>query len=133
MNFKPLVAMALGIWMAAPATADIAVNELLLRKKGEDINVRVVVGNPAMSTQRGPVKVVLYVRPDSTGPWQKIKVWNDIREIKSGDKVARDLFAENSAVLRNAASNYSWEARTTVEAPGVKMVSREVVNKGDEK
>ena len=130
---KSLATLAFGLLLAVPAVADVAINELLLRKKGADINVRVVVGNPGAHSQRGPVKVTLEVRPDSGSAWQKIKVWTDIKQIKPGDKVARDLFAENSARLRNAASNYQWEARATVEAPGAKSATQSVMNHGEQK
>ena len=128
MKPKSLLALAFGFLLAMPAAAEVTINELLLRKQGEDINIRIVLGNPANETQRGPIKVVLYVRPDSMADLQEIKVWDDIAEIKPGDRVARDLFGENSAVLRNTAAIPGWEARAWVEAAGTGSVSLNVIS-----
>lgn len=123
-----VAALILSSWAAH---ADVAVNELLLRQQGENMNVRVVVGNPAARTQKGPVKVTLYVRPDASSAWKQVMVWNNIAQVKSGDKVARDLFGANSAVLRNTAQNPGWQARATVTAPGAKSAERIVTNTGN--
>lgn len=112
------------------ASAAVDVQDVLLRKKGPDINVRVIVDNPSASTQKGPVLVTLFVRPDSNASWSKIKVWS-ISKIKPGEKISRDIFSENSAILRNAANNYTWQARATVSAPGAKGDEMSVTNSGD--
>ena len=111
--------LALGTALVAPAVADVSVKEILQHKRGVEINVRVTVDNPARTPQRGPVKISLWVRPDSNAKWQQIKVWNDIREIHSGQKISRDIFAQNSRTLRIVARNPNWEAKATVTAPGV--------------
>lgn len=115
------------------ASADVVVREVLLRKKGADINVRVTVGNPAAAVQKGPVTVTLEVRENSGEPWKKIKTWQDIRQIKPGDKVSRDIFSQNSGELRNVASHIGWQARATVAAPGAKSAERIATNTGDTK
>lgn len=115
------------------AAADVNVNDILLRKKGNDINVRVIVGNPATKEQKGPVVVTLFVRPNSAAKWEKIKTWNDIAKIKAGDKVSRDIFSENSAPLCNVASSVEWQAKATVTAPGAKSKEKTVTNTGDVK
>lgn len=113
------------------AAADVAVQDILLRKKGQDLNVRVVVGNPSGGPQKGPIAVTLFVRPDPGASWQRIKVWNDISSIKSGHKVSRDLFSANSAALRNVAYSNAWQARATITGPGGRSHEKTVTNSGD--
>jgi hypothetical protein len=115
---KLLILGALALGMVGTAAADVKISELLLRKKGEDLNVRVVVTNPGARTQRGPVKVTLWVRPDGSSQWSRVKVWTNIDKIQVGHRVARDFFDENNATLRQVASQPSWEAKVQVSAPG---------------
>jgi len=123
-----LATLILSSWAAH---ADVVVNDILLRQQGENMNVRVVVGNPAARTQKGPVQVKLFVRTDAYSAWKQVMVWNNIAQVKSGDKVARDLFGANSAVLRNTAQNPRWQARATVTAPGAKSAEKIVTSTGD--
>ena len=129
----PIFLAASMLLTSLAASADVVVREVLLRKKGTDINVRVVVDNPAATTQRGPVVLTLYVRENSTSEWKKVKQWNAISKIKPGDKIARDIFSQNSLLLRNVATNYTWQARATATAPGAKSSELVVTNTGDMK
>jgi hypothetical protein len=113
--------LTLGVMFLAlvgQAVADVKIEQLLLHKKGEDLNVRVVVTNPGPRTQRGPVRITLWVRPDSDSQWSQVKVWTNIDKLQSNYRVARDFFDENSATLRQIASQPSWEAKAQVSAPG---------------
>lgn len=112
------------------AFADVKIQDILLRKQGDDINVRVVTTNPARLSQKGPVRVNLFVRADPDSPWRLVKNWSIVK-IKPGEKVSRDVFAENSVALRNAAENYNWQAKATVTAPGARNGEKTVTNVGD--
>ena len=102
-----------------PVYADAVVEELLLRRQGSNVNVRVNLSNPATTVQKGPVVVELSVRADENSPWTAIKSWDDIDNIKPGNKISRDFFDENNAFLRNLAAQGRFQARATVRAPGI--------------
>lgn len=130
---KLLILGALALGTFGTAAADVKISELLLRKKGEDLNVRVVVTNPGARTQRGPVKVTLWVRPDGESQWSQIKVWTNIDKIQVGNRVARDFFDENNATLRQVASQPSWEAKVQVTAPGAASDEKSAVFIADQR
>lgn len=113
-----IATLILGAAMLAPASAAVSVHELLLRKGGNDVNVRVGVSNPDATDQAGPVLLTLWARPNRRSSWVKIKVWNDISGIKAGNKVSRDVFAQNSPELLRVSRDRHWEAKATAEAPG---------------
>lgn len=103
--------------MTVSAWADVKIDELLVRRKGGDVNVRVLIRNPGTKVQPGPVKIDLYVRDNPNLPWEKIRSWNDIKVIKPGDKIARDFFEENNQKLRALAQDGAFEARAVVSLP----------------
>ena len=127
MNIKTGLAALLGLFLFVPASAEIAINEMVINKAGENMNVRIVLGNPSSTVQKGPITMVLYARKDAYSTWQKIKVWTDVTEIKSGDKVARDIFGANSPLMRSISATPSWEARAWASAAGAPSVSLNVV------
>ena len=104
----------------APVHADAVVEDVLVRRQGSNVNVRVNVVNPATTTQKGPIVVELAVRPDENSAWTSIKTWNDIANLKAGNKVSRDFFDENNVVLKSLAAQGKFQARATVKAPGLK-------------
>lgn len=102
-----------------PAQADAVVEDLLLRRQGSNVNVRVNLYNPDEVAQQGPVQIDLSVRADEASPWIPIKTWNDISNIKPGNRIARDFFDENNTVLKDLAARGAFQARAVVRAPGV--------------
>ncbi len=127
MNIKTGLSALLGLFLFIPASAELAIDEMVIHKSGQAMNVRVVLGNPASQVQKGPITIVLYARKDSYSTWQKIKVWTDVTEVKSGDRVARDIFGANSQLLRDISVNPAWEARAWARAEGSPAVSRNVL------
>lgn len=117
---KSLATLALLASMIFPAQADAVVESLLLRRAGDNVNARVTVRNPIGIRQRGPVVIDLYVRATEADEWVKVKTWNDIKYIGAGNRVSRDFFDENSALLRGLAASGRFQARATVRAPGLR-------------
>jgi len=111
-----VAALVLG-GMTVSAWADVKIDELLVRRKGEDVNIRVLIRNPGAKTQKGPVQIVLYVRDNESLPWEMIRTWNDISVIKAGNRIARDFFEENNQKLRELAQDGAFEARAVVTLP----------------
>lgn len=103
-----------------PVYADAVIDELLVIRQGSNVNLRVNVVNPAATAQEGPVVVQLAVRPSEGDAWTPIKIWNDIQNIKPGNKVSRDFFDENNHVLKTLASKGKFQAKATVTGPGLK-------------
>jgi len=103
--------------MATAAFADVKIDEVMVRRKGQDINLRVVISNPGATPQKGPVQIALSVRDTPDKPWVPIKTWNDISVIKPGNKIARDFFEENNETLRAMAIDGAFETRAVVTLP----------------
>lgn len=116
MKTMAVTALLLG-GMTVSAWAGVSIEELLVRRKGADVNVRVLIRNPGAKAQKGPVKIVLYVRDNESLPWEKIRTWNDIKVIKPGNRIARDFFEENNQKLRALAQDGAFEARAVVTLP----------------
>ncbi len=115
-----LIALAVLIASACPAFADALVDEVLVRRMGDDVNIRVTVRNPAKTRQPGPVTVDLYVRAGESDEWSKVKSWNDIEYIGGGYKVSRDYFDENNSFLKELAAGGRFQSKAVVTAPGQK-------------
>lgn len=112
--------------LAGCAWADVAVEDLLARREGSSVNLRVTVNNPAGKTQKGPVKVVLFVRQTSSDSWQAVKTWTNIQKLGAGERVSRDYFDENNATLKALAESGAFEVRATAEGPGAPKVGERV-------
>lgn len=114
--FKRVLVLALlaSGWCAA----DVRIDQVLVRRKEGRMNLRVNVSNPSSRGQRGPIKIVLYARPDSSSPWEQVKVWTNIASLGPGYRVARDFFDQNDPRLKEIADAPAFEARAVVTAPG---------------
>jgi hypothetical protein len=110
-------ALAMGLTTLG-AAADVKIQEILPRRQGADINIRVTVVNPAATTQKGPVTLSLFVRQNGGEAWQRIKTWTNIAKMPAGNRVSRDFFEENNATLRALAEQGAFEIRATASAPG---------------
>lgn len=114
--------------VCAAAYADVNVEDVLARREGADINVRVTVKNPAAKPQKGPVKITLSVRQSADDNWQVIKTWTDISKLAAGNRVSRDFFQANHPLLRQLAEQGAFEIRAVAEAPGAPKVGEKVVS-----
>jgi hypothetical protein len=115
-----LTTFALLTALLHPARADAVVEDVLVRRTGDNVNIRVTVSNPAATKQAGPVVVDLYVRPTEADAWTKVQSWNNIEALAAGNRVSRDYFDENNAILKDLASRGRFQARAVVTAPGQK-------------
>lgn len=125
---KKAILAILFLTMGLAARADVAVEDVLARREGADINVRVTVKNPAKTTQKGPVKITLSVRQTSADDWQVIKTWTDITKLAPGNRASRDYFQANNTVLRKLAEQGAFEIRAVAEAPGAPKAGEKVVS-----
>lgn len=122
---KWIVALLL-VFSQLPAAADVVVEDLLVRRKDDNVNIRVTVRNPGSSTQAGPVVVELYARPNENEGWQKIKSWNNITKLQRGFRVSRDFFDENNVYLAQLAAAGSFEVKAVVSAPGLTTAAEKI-------
>jgi hypothetical protein len=125
-----LTALA-GFILAAPALATAKIEELLVRRQGKDMNIRVTLNNPDGRMQKGPIRVDLYARPDHSSRWEKIKTWNNVRVVGANKRISRDFFEANSAKLQAIAAAPAFEARAVLHAPGTSDVEMTGVYNGD--
>lgn len=114
-----LATLALVVFTSLPVLSAPVVEELVVRRQGDRVNVRVVLRNPSSVRQPGPIVIELFARRDASAAWEKVKTWKDIPYLQPGYKVARDIFQDNSPVLQ-ALSQGTFEVRAVVKAPGLK-------------
>jgi hypothetical protein len=112
--FLPVVLLATTL----TCYADIAIEDLLVRRQGSNINIRVNVNNPSSQTQDGPIVVALLARKDASMPWTTVHVWNNISKLAPGNRVARDYFDENNTMLAELAEQGTFEVKALVRSPG---------------
>lgn len=115
---KYLIVSALLLSLTLPSFADTAVQSLLVRRQGDNVNIRVTVTNPGAATQEGPIRVTLFARQDNSKEWAEITSWDNIAKIPKGHRVSRDYFDENNTVLKELAGHGNFEVRAVVQAPG---------------
>ena len=116
---RKLIVALLLVFAHLPALADAQIEDLLVRRKDNNVNIRVTVRNPGTSTQQGPVVIDLFARANENEGWQKIKTWNNISKLQRGFRVSRDFFDENNVYLAQLATAGSFEVRAVVTAPGL--------------
>ncbi len=115
---KRLLALTVLMLLQLPSLADTAVENVLIRRQGENVNIRVTVTNPGAATQAGPIVVTLFARQNEGQEWVKLTSWNNIAKIPKGHRVSRDYFDENNTTLKEFAAAGHFEVRTVVNAPG---------------
>jgi hypothetical protein len=106
--FKSLPAILIGLLVSGWASADIRIDEVLVRRKEGRMNLRVNIINPASVTQKGPIKITLYARPDSESNWEQVKVWTNIGKLAAGHRVARDFFDLNNTRLKQISYHFGY-------------------------
>lgn len=85
--------LLLFLLLAAPAAADIAVEDIVINRKADEVNIRVNLYNPGPSTAYAPIVVGLWVRADEHEEWRLLKDWSNITKLPVGYKVSRDFFS----------------------------------------
>ena len=123
---KKLFSVLLVGLCAASAWADVTIQDVLVRKRGNQVNVRVNLINLDGPTVNKPV-ITLYIRPDENSEWEQIKVWTNIAKIGVGEKVSRDFFEENNARLAESATHPAFEVKAAFRAQGVDEYSKTTV------
>jgi hypothetical protein len=109
---------------AMPVWADVSIEELLVRREGASVNLRINVHNTGAESQKGPVMISLYVRKDANDTWQLLKQWNEA-SLAAGNRLARDYFDPDNQYLTDLAHTGSFQVKATVTAPGIEDVARE--------
>lgn len=117
---RTFATLALITAMFQSAHADAVVDDLQVRRSGDNVNIRVGVRNPAGTRQKGPIVVDLYVRQGESDSWTKIKTWSNVNALAARHRIARDYFDANSALLKDLAGKGRFQARAVVTAPGQK-------------
>ena len=127
---KFIAALVIFLAVSVPASADVSIEEVLVRRRGQDLNVRVNLLNPGSKPQQG-IRLVLYVRPHDQAIWEVAKSWSNIGTLRPGNRSSRDFFEAGNWHLRQIASNPAFEARVTVDYPGGQHQEKIVVYRGD--
>lgn len=112
-----LSALAIFAAMVLPAQADVLIEDLLVRRMTDSVNIRVSITNSALTRQPGPVQVDLYVRATEEDEWINIRTWNNIASMGPGHRISRDFFEENHPLLRDLAALGRFQVRASVKAP----------------
>ena len=115
---RKLIVVAFLLVTTLASSADVAIDELLVRRQDSNVNIRVNLHNPSAEAQQGPIVVALMVRKDASRPWTTIHTWNNISKLAPGYRVSRDYFDENNTVLADLAASGTFEVKAFVRAPG---------------
>lgn len=115
---KKFIAPLVILLLQLPSFADTAVENLLVRRQGDNVNIRVTVSNPGAETQAGPVVVTLFARQGEGSEWVELTSWDNIAKIPKGHRVSRDYFDANNVTLKDYATSGDFEVRAVVKAPG---------------
>ena len=115
---RKLIVAAFLLVTPLASSADVAVEELLVRRQDSNVNIRVNLHNPSSDVQQGPIVLALMVRKDANKPWTTIHTWNNISKLAPGYRVSRDYFDENNSILADLAASGAFEVRAFVRAPG---------------
>jgi hypothetical protein len=78
--------------IAQAAGAKLEMNDIIIRKKGQTVNLRTVVKNVGDTTATGlkdNLTVYLYVKDDA-GNWKEVQKWSNAEKIVKGEKNSRD-------------------------------------------
>jgi len=107
------------------ASAEVNIEELLIRRGPVSLNIRLTVNNPSQVRQLGPVVAKLYARANSSAEWVPLRTWNNIETLQPGYRTSRDFFEENSSFLKQLADGGQFEVRAVVTGPeATKAVER---------
>lgn len=117
---KAVILCLLLLGLSGSAQADVIVEELLVRRQDESVNIRVNLRNPGTARQNGPIVITLYVRASERDGWTMVKSWSDVKFLQPGYKVSRDYFDKNNTLLAELAAAGEFQARASVTAPGIK-------------
>jgi hypothetical protein len=99
------------------ASAEVNIEELLVRRGPASLNIRLTVNNPSQVRQLGPVVAKLYARANPSDEWVHLRTWDNISTLKPGYRTSRDFFEENSSFLRQLADGGQFEVRAVVTGP----------------
>lgn len=109
-----MIRLILILFLACPAWPELTVQELLIRRTGVEVNVRVNLSDDGSPS--APGKLSLFIRPAAGEPWEPFKVWF-IKPLKPGQRVARDFFFSGNPRLQKIARenpHFEVKARLTV-------------------
>lgn len=127
---KALLTSLLILVLTASSWAELEIEDLVVHRQGDNVNLRVNLRNTTRRGQLGPIVVRLYARQDAQDTWTEVKVWRNIGKVAPGYRVARDFFEAGHPFLSGLAGGGSFQVRATVEAPGVSGLERVVDFRG---
>jgi hypothetical protein len=90
-----LLTLALVFCLRGYAFADAQVEKVTIKvvhSAATEVNLRTEIYNGASTMQRGPIKVKLFVRADSSEAWRYIYTYPAVGMVKVGQHVALDYF-----------------------------------------
>lgn len=102
--------LILSLWRPA-AWAEVTLRELVIRRTGTEVNIRVNLLNEGGRTSAQRPVLSLFIRPDARAPWEPFKVWF-LGPIKPGQRISRDFFfAGNPRLTKIALENPRFEIK----------------------
>lgn len=117
-------ALLLTLLLASAATARDRAAELQVSRQGDRYWVRVTARNTA--ERRLPIQVSVYARA-SVGPWLLVRAWPVEHDLPPGHKLRRELFTENSGLLRLLGHSRRLQVRAVVTGPGLRGVAEQIL------
>jgi len=116
--------------LAAAGGATLELSTIVIRKKADQVNLRIVVHNTGSVMAAALAKnltLYLFVK-DEAGKWKELQHWNNIESLKPGEKVARDYIPVD-APPEFGAEEFSVKAELKLAFPGRVEIRRASLEK----
>lgn len=106
---------------SAAKAATLELQDIVIRKKGDEINFRVRVkntGTVAATKMKNNLVVYLRVKNATTGAWDELQKWSNIDVIKAGETVARDRTPVKATNIDVNSTEFTLQAEIVLKTPG---------------
>jgi len=130
---KTCASLLLGLFLIAPASAELEVRDIIVQKQGQqDRLLKLYIANPGPS-HTGPFQVHLYTRTSPNGPWRCLEKWTNESDLPPGERRIFEVSDnEGNARLRAELKEPGFEMKGVAESIATGAVER-VVTLGADK
>lgn len=102
--------------LTLPASAQAQIEDLLIHRDGEVVNLRVTARNPGPASEPGPLTIELWGRPLGSPDWAPLHAWSNLGGLAAGHRVSRDFFSKEGDTTSELAEG-EFEVRAVLSGP----------------
>lgn len=101
-----------------PASAQVQVKDMILKKSGKDGSIRVILANTDnnIRVENPGIKVTVYTRATDRDEWKVAQAWTNNLDVNGTREQTLDIMSQSNPALKAAiAGSATWQARVVVE------------------